>query len=247
MTLAISTRFDWTPYVERFRRGEWRAPIFRDMILDDARELGRGLTFLDIGCGKGFDRDLRLQQSLAAAAGEYVGIEPDPDVPLGPHFSRTHRCLFEEAPLRPGSVHVAFAVMVLEHLPEPRTFWDKVHDVLADGGVFWGFTMDARHYFCRASSWADRLGVKSFYLNWLHGARGVARYENYPVFYRANSPSQVRKYTRRFSGCSFASLSRVGQLDHYVPRLLRPLAHFLDRREAARGAPGTVLAVRLRK
>ena len=32
------------------------------------------------------------------------------------------------------------------------------------GGVFWGLTIDARHLFSRLSLYADRLGVKKFYL-----------------------------------------------------------------------------------
>ncbi len=67
----------WAPYVERYRRGEWRDRILHDLILEDARQRGDGLTFLDIGCGHGFDGDVPLQRSLARAAGRYVGIEPD--------------------------------------------------------------------------------------------------------------------------------------------------------------------------
>jgi cyclopropane fatty-acyl-phospholipid synthase-like methyltransferase len=39
--------------------------------------------------------------------------------------------------------------------------------------------------------------------------------------------------------------ARVGQLDPYVPRALRALTDFLDRRAIARGKPGSLLAIRL--
>src|SRR6266496_1869923 len=47
-----------------------------NLILEDTRQLGDGLTFLDIGCGHGFDGDVPLQRSLAQAAVRYVGIDP---------------------------------------------------------------------------------------------------------------------------------------------------------------------------
>jgi SAM-dependent methyltransferase len=234
----------WAPYLERYRKGEWRDRILHDLILEDARQRGGALTFLDIGCGHGFGGDLRLQQSLARAAGRYIGIEPDPDVTPGEHVTERHCCFFEDAPLAPGSIDVAFANMVLEHLSEPRRFWDKVREVLRDGGVFWGLTMDARHWFCRASQWAERLKIKDLYLNTLRGRRGAERYENYPVYYRSNTPRQIGRYAKGFRSCEFLNFARVGQCNFYFPRLLHPLANWLDRQAMERKRPGTVLAVR---
>jgi SAM-dependent methyltransferase len=59
----------WETYHARYRAGAWRAPIFRDMVLSDIRSAGSGACVLDIGCGRGFDGDSRLQRSLAEAAG----------------------------------------------------------------------------------------------------------------------------------------------------------------------------------
>ena len=67
-------------YLQRYTNGEWRAHIFRDMILADARvlEQGRGkLSILDIGCGAGFDGDAKLQHSISKVAGRFIGVEPD--------------------------------------------------------------------------------------------------------------------------------------------------------------------------
>lgn len=238
---------DWSAYRDRFKRGEWRAPIFRDLILDDMRARQRPLTVLDIGCGCGFDRDIRLQKSIAADADRYIGIEPDPEILIEPIFSALHRCRFEDAPVPPASIDVAFAVMVLEHIAEPKPFLSKLANVLADNGVFWGFTMDARHYFTRLSRWADALGVKDRYLDALHGARGSQRYENYPVFYRLNAPKQFQRHAATFSRMDFISFARVGQLNHYVPRPLRFVTNFVDRLAMALGVPGSIIAVRLRK
>jgi SAM-dependent methyltransferase len=237
----------WTAYLRRYRGGEWRSPIFHDAILDDAARLGRDLVFLDIGCGKGFDNDVRLQQSLADAAGHYVGVEPDPEIAVGPHVAEVHRCTFEEAPLEPGSVHVAFSAFVLEHVETPEAFWAKLYDVLVDGGVFWGFTVDARHYFSIGSRMLQRLGLKDRYLKRVRGGTGIVQYENYPTWYRANSPRQIRRHTRRFRHCSHCNFHRVGQLDYYFPGSVRKVARLLDRVVIGMGLPGSVLVVRLEK
>jgi SAM-dependent methyltransferase len=181
---------------------------------------------------------------LARVATRYLGVEPDPEVSPGDHVGELHRCLFEDAPIPAGSVDVAFAVMVLEHLPDPQRFWDKLYTVLASGGVFWGLTLDARHWFCQASLWAERLRVKDAYLSALMGKRGAERYENYPVYYRTNSPRQIARLARRFRACDFINFAREGQLEGYLPRVLHPLARRLDRAAIRGGRPGTLLAVR---
>jgi SAM-dependent methyltransferase len=239
----------WVPYLQRYTQGEWRAPIFRDLILADVVNLSlRGKpALLDIGSGKGFDGSPDLQRSLAQAAGSYLGVEPDGEIRAEPIFSAVHRCIFEEAPISPASVEVAFAVMVLEHLASPRPFWDKLHAVLKPGGVFWGFTMDARHWFVPVSLLAKRLRVKECYLNVLHGNRGKERYENFPVYYCCNTAEQLRQYTKAFRDVTVLNFTKVGQLDYYFPRWLRTVGHALDRWALRRGRPGSILAVRVVK
>lgn len=240
----------WLSYSQRYMAGEWRAPIFRDMILADAAMLAGEsghLSILDIGCGGGFDSDARLQESISAVADEYIGVEPDVAVDLGPIFSAYHRCCFEDAPLADESIDIAFAVMVLEHFENPRAFWDKVHRVLRKGGVFWGFTVDARHWFVTASAVTGKLGVKDFYLDLLHGRRGVERYENYDVFYRTNTPRQIQAFTRAFTSTTVLNFLRVGQMDFYLPPGFRWLGRWADRAAIGGGRPGNLLAVRVRK
>jgi hypothetical protein len=78
------------------------------------------------GCGHGFDGDEALQRSIAQAAGAYLGIEPDESVMLGPYVTESHRCFFEDAPVQDGSIDVAFAVIVLEHLADPARLGVRV-------------------------------------------------------------------------------------------------------------------------
>jgi SAM-dependent methyltransferase len=239
---------DWGAYANRYRAGEWRDRIFHDLVLEDLRRFGPVPTVLDIGCGGGLDGDVPLQRSLAQAAGRFIGIEPDRAVSLGDYFSETHCCSFEEAPLDPGSVDLAYAVMVLEHVHKPGAFWEKLLGVLAHGGVFWGFTVDARHPFSRFSLWADRLKVKNLYMDLVLGrTSGAACYRNYPTYYRANTPARVRRQARGFRSCEVVNFQRVGQWGSYLPRRIRALADLMDERSIRKGRPGTLLAVRVVK
>ena len=245
---AVNIADEWAPYLERYRAGEWRDRIFRDMILADVRRMKPKPTILDIGCGDGFDGDVPLQRSIAEAAGSYIGIEPDPEIPLGDYFTETHRCFLEQAPLAAGSVDLAYAVMVLEHLPRPQVFWDKLHRILADGGVFWGLTVDARHLFARLSLWAGRLRTKNLYLNRVLGETpGEGRYRNYPTYYRSNTPQQIGRLARGFLRCECVNFSRTGQWSGYLPKAFRPMADWMDRRAIRKGRPGTLLIVRAQK
>lgn len=236
----------WKGFQDRYRNREWRAPIFRDLILRDVGRLGgkENLSLLDIGCGGGFDSDPNLQASLAQGVREYIGVEPDTEIQLGPWITSVYRSRFEDAVIPPASIDLAFAVMVLEHLEDPRVFWDKVYDVLKPGGIFWGFTVDARHWFATASMLSQKVRFKDWYLDRLHGKRGRDRYENYPVHYRTNSPETIERFAGRFRSRDVINFSRIGEVDYFTPRFIWPMTRSLDRLAIRCGWPGSIMAVR---
>lgn len=240
------TQFDIAPYLRRYQAGEWRAPIFHDAILQDIATIPHPPKLLDIGCGQGFDTLLHLQTSLSThATGGYIGIEPDKSIPLAPIFSEVYHCCFEDAPIQPESIDIAFAYMVLEHIQEPELFWNKIYEVLHQGGIFWAFTMDARHYFTKASMLFEYLGLKDAYLDFLHGKNGENRYENYPTQYLSNSPKQIQQLTKhRFSHTDVWTFGRIGQLDYYYPRGTKWISHMIDRISLSIGMAGSVLVIR---
>jgi SAM-dependent methyltransferase len=246
----MNDHFDFHPYAQRYERNEDRARIFYDIVREETlRHTQNGVkpTLLDIGCGKGFHGSETLQRALAASSGYYIGVEPDQTLALGDYFSEAHRSFFEDAPLRSQSVDIAFAVMVLEHIAEPERFWVKLYDVLRKGGVFWGFTIHARHYFTAVSLAFERLGVKDIYLDVLHGRRGVERYENYPTFYQMNTPSALKSQTQAFAEVQTWTLHKVGQLDYYYPRGLRWIGRTIDRLTKRQAIGGSGLAIRVVK
>lgn len=241
----------WSTYQERYAAGEYRALVFRDMIIDEMDQMSLGkvgkTVVADIGCGGGFDGDNRIQQEIARHAGEYIGIEPDKEIELLPIFTKAYRTTLEDAPIQAGSVDLAFAVMVLEHIDNPELFWKRIYQMLRPGGVFWGFTIDARHWFVHASLLFDRLGIKDKYLTALHGKRGEKRYENYGVYYRINHPEAVHAQTAAFSRSENASFQKIGQLAYYFPTGTRWIASAVDRLDRLRGKPGNVIAIRVER
>jgi len=226
--------------------GGWRAPIFRDLVLEEVRSRKRSQTLLDVGCGRGFDDSRSLQQSLIAEADSYIGVEPDVSIQVAAGIKPVHRTVLEDAPIEPESVDVAFAVMVVEHLEDPVFFFNKIHQVLKPGGVFWVFTMELRHYFALASWLMESLSVKDAYLRAIRN--GVeAHYDNYPTRYRCNTQSSIYRLTSRYSTATLSTLNRPGLHDHYVPKVFRPVLHLADSATIALGLPGPLLLCRFVK
>jgi SAM-dependent methyltransferase len=234
----------------RYRSGRWRPPhLYSQLILEDLGTWPHAQppTVLDIGCGHGLMGEAALQGPIAALAGPYIGLEPDADAEPPDVFTRVWRHTLEEAPLPEASVDLAYSVMVLEHVREPAAHFAALARVLRPGGVFWGFTVDRRHYFSWLSQLFEWSGLKDRYLDRVRGSRGgsPARYDNFPTFYRCNSPRVLAAQTARHFSLQTWSLHRVGQLDGYMPYRLRRVSRLADRAILRLGLPGSVLAVRM--
>jgi len=241
-TLALSTIED------RYRQGENRREVFADLVLATVASFApEPVTALDIGCGHGFLGKTELQRKIASKVDRYLGVEPDQTVEQADFFSVVYHSILEEAPIASNSVHVAFAAFVLEHVKDPDRFLQRLHEILVPGGVFLGFTVDGRHPFSQISWLMGALHVKDWYLDSVRGKRGVERYENYETFYRINTPKQLQRNATMFQSIEWQSLHRVGQLDFYLPRLVRPVAHLADRFWMRLNLPGSMLVVRMTK
>lgn len=246
MITTPTSPIDWKRGVaDRYRGGEDRAVIFRDLIRQSLPPDGSGCA-LDIGCGQGLDRSVDLQRSIADRC-TLIGVEPDPAVSPDPCLAEVHRCRFERADLPPDAFDAAYSVMVLEHIDSADAFWAQVRHCLKPGGVFWGLTVDARSVFALASQTMEKLRVKDAYLSRVGGRRGSDRYENYPTYYRANSPRAIARHTPGFASRQFVSLHRRRQMHYYVPPRFRFAMTALDAAILTLGLPGSVLLVRLQK
>jgi SAM-dependent methyltransferase len=227
--------------LQQYRDGKWRAPLFSELVIGDIRSVGGKASVLDIGCGSGFDGSEKLQRAISQESGYFYGVESDAEITPPRCFTEVYSCSFEEAPLAESSFDVAYAVFVLEHVRRPDVFWRKLAYALKPGGVFWGFTVDRRHYFAWASTLLKWTRLKDAYLGLLHGAD---HYENYPTYYKCNTPHAIKNYAREFSQIQYWSWNRLGQLDAYVPHSARFASRSLDRLEIACGLPGSLLLVR---
>ena len=237
----------WAGYLEQARQGKDRSPSLHDMVSAELARCGPGATLLDIGCGRGIEGGRVLQESLAAAAGRFIGIEPDRDVAVSDCFCQVHRCTLEEAPLPAGSIDVAMAVFVLEHLAEPKSFFRKLHELLSQRGVFWAMTIDKRHPFALLSSLAQRMRLKRPLLAWVRRGGPAEDLETYPTFYRSNTPRALARHAAAFRELRWMSLNYVGQHDAYLPPVLHRFARLADRMARNLRLPGPTAIVRLQK
>jgi len=220
----------WKIWLARLRTTEWRTPIFFEIVsreIDTRTEAGRP-TVLDIGCGLGFDCEVRYQQALATQAGRFIGIEPDRSIDPPKFFSEVYQTTLEEAPIAPGSVDVAYAVMVLEHVADPAAFWSRLHELLAPGGVFIAFSVNGAHWFAPIARFMTIVKLKTKYLDLVQGRRGTERYEDYPVYYRTNTVRQIRWHARQFRAIRTDLFGATGTVASYAPTRLQPLVRAVD-------------------
>lgn len=253
---ALSARLTFRPELPASQvAGRYRQPwqgigeFSLRLILEDLDTLPSGLapTVLDIGCGGGLMDVPLWQHQLATCVGRYVGVEPDADSVTAPVFHQVFNQTFESTPLEAASIDLAYAAMVMEHVADPRAFFAQLARVLRPGGVFWGFTVDRRHYFSWASQLVGALKIKDRYLDRVKGLKGesAARYENFPTHYRCNSPAKLQRLAGEHFSVQCWSLHRVGQLDGYMPYKLRRASRLADRLIIKTGLPGSVLFTRL--
>jgi SAM-dependent methyltransferase len=228
--------------------GAWRSPIYLELILRDIERMPRPVTALEIGCGRGFDGDIRLQREMSAYVDRFVGIEPDHAVDPQPIFANVVRSLLEDAELEPGSVDVAYSVMVMEHVAQPTAFMTALARVLRPGGIYWGFTVDRRHWFATVANTMSKLRLKSLYLSALYGrARGQGRYLDYPTEYKLNAPGQIYRLSQSFSQVDTWNVGPINSASSYAPSALRRAIDHFEGHRIRCGRPRTDLVVRLVK
>lgn len=139
---------------------------------------------LDLGAGAGIIEQLRFRGAVA----EVVGVDPDERVLQNPHLDRAAVGVGEDLPLEDGSVDLAFANNVLEHLADPSCVLAEIERVLKPGGRFVAKTPNRTHYVPLLSA----LTPHRFH-QWYNGLRGLDAEDIYPTHYRANAASAVRR------------------------------------------------------
>jgi SAM-dependent methyltransferase len=220
----------WPQWLERLNR-EWRTPIFFEIVSSEiaARSRATRPTVLDIGCGLGFDGEVRFQEALSAQAGKFIGVEPDLAMEPPKVFSEIFRTTLEDAPIAQGSVDVAYAIMVMEHVADPAAFWSRLYDILAPGGVFVAFSVNGAHWFAPVARFMSATRLKTRYLDFVQGKRGTERYADYPVYYRTNTREQIVRVAKGFRTVQTLTFGATGAVASYAPQPLQPIVRSVDR------------------
>lgn len=175
---------------------------------------------LDIGCGGRIPEPLA---GLATRFGTLDGVDPDPDVAKHPLLERRWHGCFEAMDVPGETYDLAYAYNVMEHLADPRPFLARVQQVLRPGGVFWALTPNQRHPFAILSRSIELMGLKGFARQKIgRAANGEMCVNDYPAYYRCNSPGAVQRAIRGlgFSRATFYFHPCL-QWDTYFPRVLR--------------------------
>jgi SAM-dependent methyltransferase len=225
-----------------------KGEFFYEQVMEEINSRAKPpVTILDIGCGGGFHHRTDLQTNIGERCQHFLGIEPDPSAKINPRFESIHQGEFKNTKIADRSVDIAYAVMVLEHVERPQEFFGELARVMAPGGTFFGFTVDARHWFSRASTLLERTHLKDAYLYMLQGERGVERYKNFPTAYLCNTPKDLERSLGQHFEVDCISLHKIGQLDYYFPKVLHGLGHLLDRVSVNGPFNGSCLAVRAQR
>lgn len=205
-------------FAEHARNDDAFVRTVREMWLGEPGARGR---VLDIGCGHAFPPALRGIESVCA---QLDGVDPSAEVHEHPHLKMRWQAPLHEAPIPRHAYDMAYAYNVAEHISDPMAFLTTVRDILKPGGVFWALTPNGTHPFCMLSRTLEVAGLKGFF------ARRNKEVNEYPAYYRMNTPRQVLRAARGlgFSSARFVYLPSMSW-HHYFPRPVRFLPYLFDR------------------
>jgi SAM-dependent methyltransferase len=213
-SLRLGSSADWSELLRN--RGGFQAEFTR--LVSACPQVGGRV--LDIGCGGALPPALA---GLASREGTLDGVDPDPAVESHPLLARRWHSPFETSVVPGAAYDLAYAYNVVEHLAQPRPFFEGVQRVLKPGGVFWALTPNVRHPFAILSRTIERIGLKGMARRKMgRSDSGAMRVNDYPAYYRGNSPRAVLRAIRGlgFSRATFYFHPCL-QWDTYFPRCLR--------------------------
>ena len=194
--LARAIGFTLTPAQERYAK-----------VL--GAQVGDGLRWLDIGCGRQilppWAADEPTQTAWVARSRQFVGIDFEGEI-------RNHTILREAAiasgcamPLPDASFDLITATMVMEHIADPAQLLREVTRVLAPGGAFLFHTPNYLYYLFFLASFAPSSMIAPIV--------GTLERRNpqdvFPAYYRLNTSYRIRR-SLPAAGLRLESLQTVG-------------------------------------
>lgn len=219
------------------------AEVFMDLLEAAVREADQP-TVLDIGCGSGIFRNPDHQERIRPHITHFIGVEPDPNATSRPGlFDETHHCLMEDSPIPPGTVDLAYAAMVVEHVQNPSAFLAAVAGCLKPGGRFLFCTPNASSYFgiiCRA---AHRVGIDEWLLRRVRKKEHVESY-HFPIAYRMNRAADIVREAE-----AVGLTAKVGFTESekacagYFPKPAKPILRFLKNKRKRKKEPAVLTQI----
>ena len=233
-----------------FRKTSERSLVVTRLILKECQRLAPPVRALDIGCGRGIERNVDLQLAIRGSVDEFWGLEPDPDIEIRAGlFDRCERSLMEEAQLPSDYFDVAYSFLVMEHVADPDAFMTAVWRCLKPGGAYFFVTPNQRHYFTRIASALHALHLDEAVLRLVRRGSVIDDY-HYPVQYRFNDERRIKACAASigFLPPEFAYLEQVGPKG-YFPGPLSVVFHLLAAKRRVIQNPRSLITMvgRIRK
>lgn len=180
----------------------WDLSRFRDFV--NAR-VARSARLLDVGAGRGASEvlDLRKRAELA------VGIDPSPLLLLNRQLHALVMATGQDLPFRSAAFDTAISCDVLEHVPDPSSWFQEVHRVLKPGGQLLLKTPNRYHYAPTIARWSPE---------WFHGLVHRLRHrlpeDTFTGYYRCNTARLLRQAASRHGFQIDALESREGRPEY---------------------------------
>jgi SAM-dependent methyltransferase len=201
---------------------------------------------LDIGSGRGaFAEDkIAARRNLRTFKGKVrrvIGLDVDPAAEANPFQDEFLLLRGPRWPLEDDSVDLCLCDNVLEHVEDPRSFFENCRRVLREGGYLCVRTPNAWSYV----AWFSKLVPDRFHPRVLSRVQEIRKEEDvFPTYYRCNSIPHLRRMLERHgfehvvygyeaepSYLEFSSVAYALGVLHqrFAPRFLRLSLHAFAR------------------
>ncbi|MFH1642289.1 MAG: methyltransferase domain-containing protein [Nanoarchaeota archaeon] len=149
------------------------------------RNLSPENIILDAGCGSGKETPIDFKNKVRFA----VGIDLSEGIKFNSFLHVRIQADISKIPLQNNSVDVVLCQEVIEHLKEPKAFFEEVNRVLKSGGKFILMTPNLLGW----RSIISRITPYWFHLYMNKRLYGIKNNDVFPTFYRANTYFTIKK------------------------------------------------------